>query len=285
MDQLGTAEGQPVVFSATFATASATSYEPGACDVLSATTTVQQALDELCSNLGEDKDPETLQITSIRLLGPEEVVDLVEKELIMNGLEVRSDAFLRGIAIGVSGPPIQAKPLEYDPIVEVELDLPYPTTDFERRYWIAAGRWPDGSPGVAGPFGFHRTRLNGEVHVLPKPKGQMEAGLVWLPTEWATVFLETIPQHRCGYASVVLEDELKELGWQGEPEEPRVMCRLRVRSAHVWTDIDEHQRAYLNAEHLGTSDGATGRELLVTERDPQRAGDLDMFFYLTLTMG
>jgi hypothetical protein len=36
----------------------------------------------------------------------------------------------------------------------------------------------------------------------------------------------------------------------------------------------------LNAEHLGVKGPMTGRELLVKERDPQQADDLDIFVYL-----
>jgi hypothetical protein len=49
----------------------------------------------------------------------------------------------------------------------------------------------------------------------------------------------------------------------------------------IWVDDTKTgERIYLNAEHLGVNGPTTGRELLVKERDPQRAGDLDIFVYL-----
>ncbi|MFG2106460.1 DUF6519 domain-containing protein [Micromonospora chersina] len=280
----GQPEGQPVVFTASFRTAAATSYQAGACQVLAEAKTVQEALDKLCLNLGGAAEPETLEITSIRLVDRQEkAIDLVREELILNGLEVPHDAFAIGIGIGVAGPPIRAELQEHDPIVEVELDLPYPTTDFDRRYWAAASRPPEGRPGITGPFGFRRVRLDGSVRVLPESGEPFEAGLVWRPSRSARQFLETIPNHRCGYATLMDEGELKELGWKGTPEYPRVLCRLRVRSAHVWsTRPRRKERVYLNAEHLGIADGATERELLRSDRDPQRAADLDLFFYLAI---
>ena len=109
----------------------------------------------------------------------------------------------------------------------------------------------------------------------------LERGITWTPSGWARTFLETAPHHRFGYANAVLGEEVQELKWEFE-EEPRILCRLRIRSAHVWAKGERFERAWLNAEHLGTSAGITNRELMLSERDPQRAGDLDMFFYLML---
>ena len=66
-----------------------------------------------------------------------------------------------------------------------------------------------------------------------------------------------------------------------------ILCRLRILSAHVWiTDPrDDKRRIYLNAEHLGISAGQTERELLGDDCDPQRAADLEMFFYLEVKAG
>ncbi|MEH1095317.1 DUF6519 domain-containing protein [Micromonospora sp. CPCC 205739] len=278
----GTTEGEPLVFTASFRTAAATSYEPGACKVLAEAKTVQEALDQLCLNLGGRAEPETLEITSIRLVDREKSeIDLVRDEFILNGIEVPFDAFTQGIGIGVTGLAIKARPQEHDPIVEVELDLPYPTTDFDRRYWAMASRSAEGGPGITGPFGFRRVRLDGSVGVLTKGRKPFEAGLVWAPSPPARIFLETIPSHRCGY-TLLHEEELKELGWEGNHEPPRVLCRVRIRSAHVWATAGRRERVYLNAEHLGIADGATGRELLRADRDPQRAADLDLFFYLAI---
>ena len=289
LDGAGNTEGPALVFNSQFATAANTSYQPGDCKVLSTSTTVQEALDELCANLGEGpaEEEETLDITSIVLLGTETEDRLVEKELILNGKEVDHDAFLEGIVIGISGNALESTPEPWDPIVEVELDLPYPSTDPDRWYWGMASRDPE-LGGIRGFFGFQRMRLAGDVVTKVRARSprdreidRLERGLTWTPSRWARTFLETAPRHRFGYAPAVLDGELRELEWEFE-EEPRILCRLRVRSAHVWAKGDRSDRAWLNAEYLGTSERLTGRELMLDQRDPQRAADLDMFFYLRM---
>ena len=185
------------------------------------------------------------------------------------------DAFREHVKISVSGRLVDFEPERSDPIIEVDLDLPYPTTDFDRRYWAAASKAAE-SPFITGPFGFRRVRLDGSVNVL---EGEGEGAIIWKPTEQTQRFLETIPNHRCGYTTLMDDGEMDELGWIGDPQYSRILCRLRVRSAHVWNENDPHRRVYLNAECLG---GETGRDLFLSERDPQRAGDLDMFFYLDM---
>lgn len=290
LDGAGNPEGPALVFNSQFATAANTSYQPGDCKVLSTSTTVQEALDELCANLGEGtaEEPETLGITSIVLLGDQAEETLVEKEFILNGTEVAHDAFLEGIVIGISGNALESTPEPWDPIVEVELDLPYPSTDPDRWYWGRASKDPDTGGGVREFFGYQRMRLAGEV--VPKVRARsprdrvidrLERGLAWMPSRGARAFLESAPQHLFGFAPAVLDGELKELEWEFGVE-PRILCRLRIRSAHVWATGERSDRAWLNAEYLGTSERLTGRELMLDQRDPQRAADLDMFFYLRM---
>jgi hypothetical protein len=221
-------------------------------------------------------EPPTLLLNTIQLIDRNgSVVDLIKEVVVLNGLEVPFDSFLNGIALGTvtaAGDKVvpDSTPKPSDPIVEVELDLPYPTTDPDKVYWAKA------SP-VVRPFGFQRMRLDGAVKIVKKPV----PGLLWEPSKMANAFLQSSPQHVFGNR-IVAQDEVKASGWlDGEPSP--ILCRLRVRSAHVWADDPKTKtRAYLNAEHLGASLGATNRELLVDQRDPQRAGDLDMFFYLRL---
>ncbi|MFI1294157.1 hypothetical protein ACH4VM_38155 [Streptomyces sp. NPDC020792] len=99
----------------------------------------------------------------------------------------------------------------------------------------------------------------------------------------ASTFLRTAPQQLWGHRIVPrLEEEVAASGWTGGKVTP-VLCRLRIRSTHVWTHGPEtDRRVYLNAKHLGVSAGLTNRELLVREPDPQRAADLELFLYLRL---
>ncbi|MDD7942410.1 DUF6519 domain-containing protein [Actinomycetospora lutea] len=279
LDDLGVDDGPPILFTASFRTAARTSYQPGACEVLANAGTVQEALDELCRNL--EPEPPTLQITAIRLIRRQTITDLLEEDLIRTGREVRADAFVDGIEIGVSGPVITPPYREFDQVVDVEMDLPYPTTDPERRYWAEASRSEE-RPGITATFGFTRVRLDGSVEVVTKDTGAtIEHGLRWVPGKQARQFLATLRFHLGGYK--VLDPVLTEkLDWQIEGP-ARLLCRLRVRAVHVWSTGPGGRPVYLNAEYLGTArEGLAARPLSVEERDPQRAGDLDVYFYLAI---
>jgi hypothetical protein len=62
----------------------------------------------------------------------------------------------------------------------------------------------------------------------------------------------------------------------------RILTRLRLRSQFIWIETEVNRRVYLNAEHLGMKGPSTHRELDLKLRDPQFAGDLDMFSYLVV---
>jgi hypothetical protein len=278
----GSVEPHGVIFTSGFRTAARTSYEPGACDLLSTSTTVQQALDTLCANIGGAKEPETLRLTSILLLGSRTgETEILQDNVILNGIELPHDVFDNGILFGLTSSDLNVKLAPFDPIVEVELDLPYPITDPDRWYWLrATSRVAARDPQVTGPFGFQRVRLDGSIKVIPVPGHGPGSGLAWEPSDQARGFLRTLPRH--GGGQVVKDEDLKP-NWGGEPRFERLLCRLRLRSAHLWAPgSDGRTRIYLNAEHLGVSGRETGRELLVDDRDPQRAADLDMFFYLQI---
>ncbi|NAZ73955.1 hypothetical protein GTQ99_00720 [Kineococcus sp. T13] len=281
----GADESPPVVFTAGFRTAALTSYQSGACPLLMGSSTVQEALDTLCANIGEPAEAETLRLSTLRLRGDKTgITDLLREELLLNGLEVPHHAFNEGVGIGITDAVLECRPQPFDPIVEVVVDLPYPTTDYDKLYWARASRdRGQRDEGISGPFGFRSVRLDGNLEVRRDDAGDgFEPGLVWLPSEQARTFLDTVPFHLFGYAPLV-DGELEEAGWKLDQRAERILCRLRVRSAHVWgTGPKSGERAYLDAEHLGASEGATGRELLVGERDPQRAADLDFFFYLVV---
>ncbi len=280
----GSVEPQPVRFTAGFRSAAQTSFHPGACALLNGVTDVQNAIDTLCLNLGGSTEPDTLILDAITLVSKNRgATDLLKERLILNGDTVPFDAFDLGIGFGIAGPALESKPEAFDPIVEVELDLPYPITDPDRVYWATASRPPGKPPEITGAFGFQRVRLDGAVQVLRKASAQFPRGIAWVPSAQARNFLLTLPLHLGGQ---LVGGQPPEAGWKGDPVFDRLLCRLRLRSAHLWaTDKETGKRIWLNAEHLGTSEGATGRELMVDERDPQRAADLDMFFYLAVKPG
>ena len=271
-----------IVFCAGFDTAERTSYRPGDCKHLLGVFNVQDALDALCHKI--EARPPVMTLTEIKLLQPNgQPIDIIREQFILNGLEIRNDAFLNGISFGfdLGMPTISIVP--WDPVVEVELDLPYPTTDPDRAYWGLASRIvvPGAAPRqVRGPFGFQRLRLDGTVKLAPAQTGR-QAGLLWQPSPEAQQFLQTATEHRFGQkfnqSSAV---PLRDAGFLTKSAIPRILCQIRIRSAMVWVG-DGDKRAYLNAEHLGTRGPFTGRELDVRARDPQTAADLDFFLYLT----
>lgn len=97
---------------------------------------------------------------------------------------------------------------------------------------------------MSSTFGFQMVWLDGGIELKRKSR----ASVVWTPSPMAQAFLASAPLHQWGNR-VVQDDAVKSAGWKPGELAP-VLCRLRVRSAHVWA------------------------------RDPQRAADLDLFFYL-----
>ncbi len=287
VDASGSTSRPPVIFSSTFRTAQETSYTPGSCKHLIGVDNVQEALDTLCEKIVETRP--TLHLTGIRLPGgvtgsPIELLK-PDENVILNGLEFPSDRLMRGLAFTFDQGPLGCTPAAYDPIVEVEVDLPYPASDFDKLYWATAAGIPrsHNTPDtLSRPFGFQRVRLDGTVEVGKKEE---EPGLTWTPSEQAAKFLQRSYLHQFGYRSVLLDDDLKRMGWVGPGLPiPRVLCRIRLRSAHIWTIHKKtKEQIYLNAEHLGTRGPTTRRELIWRDVDPQWAADLEMFVYLQPT--
>lgn len=270
---------QPVEFTATFRTAASVGYQPGACTLLNSSATVQQALDVLCANIGGARPP-TLTLRRITLNSRRNGAnELIRDEFIANGAEVPAEAFDGGIEIETDAERLLTTPEPFDPLVEVEIDMPYPTTDPDRFHWIEVSQNRTAVAArrsLTGMFGFQRMRIDGEVNV--------DGGVVfWSPTEPARAFIAAWRQHLFGYAASpgALAD-LQGLGFVMRGP-ARVLCRLRLRAAHVWAeDPRTGEPVYLNAEHGGVSGPITRRELLLKALDEQRIGDLEMFFYLSI---
>lgn len=246
----------PVRFGASFATAHRTSYVPG-CDLLSTTTNVQDALTALCVALPGRFD--VLRLTRIALFsaplppppagGPvppvPPPVELLARGLILNGQDVAPSQIQGGIRFEVDRGDLAAQVQSYDPIVDLELDMPYALVPQDADFW--------GQPGF--PFGTTRLRLDGAVVM----KGNI---ILFELTPSAIRFLSS-------------GRFLRPIGGQ----QARYRARLRLRSQWIWINTPSG-RVYLNAEYLGVPGPITRRELAIEEIDPQRAADLEMFFYL-----
>lgn len=268
--------GNAIEFNATFSTARATGYEPGQCAHLTNVDNVQDALDTLCANLGQDKPQKTLRLNRITLHGTQPT-ELIERGMILNGLEVAFDAFIEAIEFGIEARGLgELRFDELDPVAEITLDLPYPSTDPDRLYWSMVSHGQ-----INRPFGFKQIRLDG--HVRPD-----EEVLRWIPSPAAQMFLRAQPAHLFGQALGPGPERrrLEDLGWGNRPTFAKIPCRLRLRSALIWAeDRDTGVPTYLNAEHLGGPPRPEVRPLMLKETDPQRAADLEMFIFLAVRQG
>jgi hypothetical protein len=275
----------PLVFTATFDTAQHTGYTPGKCKHLVGVDNVQDALDTLCATMADK--PRSISLTSIVLLNTKPAeINLVTGDIILNATEVAFDSFNGGIAFGFESGAPDIAIAEFDPVVEVEVDLPYPITDPDRAYWAQAAIPLNTAARIVPiprPFGFQRVRLDGTVKLFDKGPENKAGGLLWTPSPVAASFINSVPNHLWGQRiNPDFASKLRELGWLGTPLIDRILCRIRLRSAMIWMDDKKTgERVYLNAEHLGITRG-TGRDLLLKDVDPQRAGDLDLFIYLMM---
>ena len=260
----------PIVFNAVFETAAHTGYAPGQCTHLAGVDNVQTALDVLCSQIDEKADSVLLRSITLFDSTAKSSIELIKEKMILNALEVRYDSFLGGIAFGFeSDVSLTISPKEFDPIVEVELDLPYPTTDADRLYWS------DASGGeMYSSFAFQRFRLDGTATLTLEKRASGNPGLMWRPSNHAQKFIASAPIHQWGQKI----NPSTKVHWVAATPQ-RILCRIRLRSPLIFGK-GRKEIVYLNAEHLGVFGPVTGRELLVGDRDPQRAGDLEIFIYL-----
>lgn len=245
-------------FGATFSTAKLTGYEPGACPTLANVNNVQDALDTLCANLGQNSPTKSLRLKQILLRGPQPTPLVDDNGLIRNALEVPATAFLDAIEFLIDSTGLAQ--LVFDPldlVAEITLDIPYPSTDPDRTYWT----------GVTHSrllFGFQQIRLDGSFKTA-------QEGILWMPSAAAKAFLQTAPVHQFG-----------QRGIQPLPF-AKIPCRLRLRSALIWAkDPGTGEPIYLNAEHLGAPTQPGVRPLFLKQTDPQRSGDLDIYIFLTV---
>jgi hypothetical protein len=250
-----------VQFNATFATAKSAGYEPGQCAFLNNVDNVQDALDTLCANLGQSKPIKSIRLKQIVLRGPQATQLIDDNGMIRNALEVPANAFIEAIEFLIDSTGLEHLVFDrLDLVTEITLDIPYPSTDPDRAYWT----------GVSHSrllFGFQQIRLDGSVKTA-------QEGLRWMPSPAVRQFLQTAPVHQFG-----------QRGAQPLPF-AKIPCRLRLRSALIWAkDPETGEPIYLNAEHLGGPTQPDMRPLFIKQTDPQRAGDLDIYIFLTVPLG
>jgi len=283
MDGANPAQTPAIQFNARFDSAAKTSYTPGTCPTLAQSTDVQGALDALCAAVNA-LTPKTIGLRRITLTNAAgNATELIAGPVILNAKDVPCDAFVDGIAFETTTNDLLMRLQAYDPAVEIAIDLPYPATDPDRTYWSEAigepppinyfaANFPHQTI-LAGTFGYQTIRLDGTLIA----KGNM---ILWQPTRQAAYFLATAPHHRFG--TVQGSRFTSNSPWT-TPTITRVLCRIRLRSALIFADDPAtKQRLWLNAGYLGTDAGQTRRELALDSFDNQKAGDLDMFIWLTL---
>ena len=262
-DDAGHAIGPPIQFSACFATAARTSYKDGDCSVLQGAKTVQEALDRLCEAI--PKPVESMKVEYVRFYDNKSAYpDIVENSDIHHALDLAG-----GLEIAILGD-VATRPRENDPILDVELELPYPTTSEPQRYWTLATAVSGN--GLMNFFATQRIRLSGNMVIKSEREKSM---LIWKPAPPAQQFLETSTSHRFGQVKVRGTD----VEWHFPKEPEPIICRLRLRGTLLWSGKPPENAVYLNGEALGF-EGKFPLQLNLRSVDPQRAADLEMFFYL-----
>ena len=281
-------DGMPALagiqFTAGLLSAEVISYRPGACDHLMKAEDVQTALDVLCERIGTGAEyaPEHIRLTDIHMYGDSGDVPLVEKDFILNGLQILPLDFSKGIRFSFNRPIGLIQPPLIDPLVEVTLDLPYPADDKTRLYWARITHENDAPRPIRARFGTFQMRLDGKFqHSMPDDDSQ-DGWIHWQPTAETMIFLSSHLQHFFGLLHS-REDagQLKEFVWEDKLP-ATILCRIRLRAALISSKhSDSGMPIWLNARHPGFPGPRTGRELWLAEVDPGRMGDLDMYVHIS----
>jgi len=142
----------PICFSANLSVASQVAYDPTDCEFLAETSTVQEAIDQLCRRGGDTPEPG---------FHVEEVLRISDDAPVRNGSEMLVHEFMRGLRIVCDR---EVEPETIDPATcFVTLELPWPLTEDERGFF-----------GVGKIVGFQPLILRS----TPAPEGAM---IFWRP--------------------------------------------------------------------------------------------------------
>jgi len=161
LDAAGQPFGVPVQFTANLSLAAQVAYDPAKCPGLAGVSTVQDAIDALCSTGDGEREPGIrLKTVLLRATGSELLNDsVVLVEELSKGIQADFDGLIEREAV-------DGKPVSF-----VTIELPYPLTPTDREFW-----------GDPGPVAFQSlvlaAQLSGQENQLAwQPEGRTMAWL------------------------------------------------------------------------------------------------------------
>jgi hypothetical protein len=222
------------------------SYDPSRCDNLSGATTVQEAMDRLCSQGGEP-DEKGIRVERLTLFDGTELSndDLVDPEHLAHGIRVSCDGPLFQDSVrNEHGQP--------NPVCQVTLDLPWPMNRVEREEW-----------------GIDNFRIFGFVSVTIASQVDADNNEIsWIPTNDPPAM-----------SQMWLVNSLKDaLARHTHGQVRRVLGRLTLRGNFIWGP-DKTPGLHLDGDMFGAVfDGQVRTRLPSGNR--RRGGDFEMWFWV-----
>ncbi|MCB1035986.1 MAG: carboxypeptidase regulatory-like domain-containing protein, partial [Acidobacteria bacterium] len=248
LDSTLAAPAPDLAFSSRVSQASQVAYDPSACPPLleAGVSTVQQAVDELCRNLG-DAEP-GIAVQAVRVLDDDIFIrndQPLEPRQLARGLMIQCDrevdprAFLQ---------PETDFAVPAKPNFTVALDLPYPLGS-DQNFWDF-------------------TSIVGFQEVVLRARVSAEGRFIrWAPHPETQRWLEGILFSRLMSPNAPITD--------------RVLCRLALKGNFIWElDATKEPDFYLDGEVFGqpSDEGVVG--LRLPSGNGRRGGDFEMWFWV-----
>jgi hypothetical protein len=241
----------PVRFNANLSVAREVAYEPGACDKLAGTKTVQEALDKLCNLLGLSNEP-GIHVTDITF---GQLGQSARRGVIENDFDLTCEALAEGLAVTCDRELFRGS-VRNKPTCFVTLELPFPSGASDKAAWGLSSNDPSF-------FGYQPVVLAGD----PDAEGQT---ISWRPSQSANKWLrDTLPSILNRFNATVA----------GTQRPGRVLARLTLKGNFIWSGRDA--ALYLDGELFGVpeADGNVSGAR-TPSGDGKRGGDLELWFWL-----
>lgn len=239
----------PVRFNANLSVAREVAYEPGACDQLAGSKTVQEALDKLCSLLGLSNEP-GIHVTDVTF-----GQNAPRNGVIENDFDLTCEVLAAGLAVTCDRELFRGS-VRNKPTCFVTLELPFPSGLSEKQAWGLASTDPTF-------FGYQPVILAGD----PDTEGP---NIFWRPSSFAHKWLrDTLP-------NILTKLNAAAAGTQ---RPGRVLARLTLKGNFIWSSTDTP--LYLDGDLFGVAEPG-GNVIGVSEPsgDGKRGGDLELWFWL-----
>lgn len=244
----------PVRFNANLSIAREVAYEPGVCDKLADTKTVQEALDKLCELLGLANEP-GVHVTDVSFGAPSPTQPPDDRpEVIDNDFDLSSAALSEGLRVTCDQEVFPGS-LKNKPTCFVSLELPYPSSLSEKDAW--------------GLKSTDRTFFGYQTIVLDGSAVAEGRFIIWKPSTFAAQWLRT------SLPAAISRFEPSE----GTRRPGRVLAHLTLKGNFIWSNKDA--AVYLDGEFFGVNEqGSAATSLRAPSGNGMRGGDLELWFWL-----